>query len=89
MIGFVVFFSVMITISTILFNLNINLFIFFTMIGIMSVILFVQWIIDYYIIYNKGTCRKCGSKYREFDMDSSGATGIICDNCGKSHWVHI
>lgn len=76
---YLVFFGGMFAVSSVLFDLNINLFVFFAGLGI----------IDYYFIWNRGTYRRCGSKYREFDIGSSGATGIICDNCENTHWVHI
>ena len=36
--------------------------------------------------YNNGICINCKHKLRSFDMDSSGATGYICDNCGYTVW---
>lgn len=29
-------------------------------------------------LWNKGTCRKCHTRWESFDMDSSGATGYKC-----------
>lgn len=38
--------------------------------------------------YNHGICKRCGSKMRYYDMDSSGAYGFTCDKCGNDIWVH-
>lgn len=37
--------------------------------------------------FNNGICRKCGSKLRHFDNDSSGARGYTCDKCYNKVWV--
>lgn len=37
--------------------------------------------------FNDGICRKCGSKLRHFDNDSSGARGYTCDKCNNKVWV--
>lgn len=38
--------------------------------------------------FNRGTCRKCGGRYRYFDTDSQGGDGYCCDKCGKVIWVN-
>ena len=37
--------------------------------------------------YNNGKCPKCGLKLRNFDTDSQGGRGYMCDNCGYGTWV--
>lgn len=60
-----------------------------TVIATISLMLFISFI--FYLIdkhrYNKGICKKCGSKMRCFDTDSQGAFGYICDKCGNDFWI--
>lgn len=37
--------------------------------------------------FNNGVCPKCGKQLRNFDMDSQGGRGYICDNCDYTTWV--
>lgn len=37
--------------------------------------------------YNKGICPKCGAPLRNFDCDSQGGRGYVCDKCNYSTWV--
>jgi len=37
--------------------------------------------------YNKGVCIKCGNKLQQFDTDSQGNRGYICNNCSYTTWV--
>jgi hypothetical protein len=40
--------------------------------------------------WNKGICPHCKKgNWHSFDTDSSGATGIKCDNCGKYSWINF
>ena len=39
------------------------------------------------IQWNNGSCLKCHKGfYKSFDMDSSGAVGYSCTNCGDTTW---
>lgn len=55
-------------------------------ISFMLFISFIFYLIDKHT-YNKGICKKCGSKMRCFDMDSQGAFGYTCDKCGNEFWI--
>lgn len=37
--------------------------------------------------YNRGFCLRCGTKMRNFDMDSQGGRGYCCDKCHYHTWV--
>ena len=37
--------------------------------------------------YNNGVCRNCGIKLKQFDVDSQGGRGYICERCGHTVWV--
>jgi len=37
--------------------------------------------------YNKGICPDCGGPWKSFDMDSSGAVGLICANGKHYTWI--
>ena len=37
--------------------------------------------------FNNGYCKHCGTKLRQFDIDSSSARGYTCDNCGYKTWI--
>lgn len=37
--------------------------------------------------WNNGICPICGNKLRQFDVDSHGDDGWICDNCDYTTWV--
>lgn len=37
--------------------------------------------------YNDGECPNCGHKWRAFDVDHTGAIGLICDKCGNVMWL--
>lgn len=37
--------------------------------------------------WNSGTCRECGTKWKQFDIDSQGGRGYKC-GCGKhTCWI--
>ena len=36
--------------------------------------------------WNNGYCKKCGSEWERFDMDSQGGRGYTCD-CGRTIWI--
>lgn len=36
--------------------------------------------------YNNGICPRCGNPLRNFDIDSQGGRGYICDECFYRTW---
>ncbi len=38
--------------------------------------------------FNKGYCTECGEKMQHFDVDSTGADGWYCENCGRVIWLN-
>ena len=37
--------------------------------------------------FNEGFCPRCGTFLRQFDTDSQGGRGYICDKCLYATWV--
>lgn len=37
--------------------------------------------------WNKGYCPRCGTKWKFFDYDSTGARGYTCDKCNNKLWL--
>lgn len=37
--------------------------------------------------WNDGTCPKCGTPWRSFDMDSQGGRGYNCETRCSSMWI--
>lgn len=60
------------------------------MIIIMCIIVSLLLIYMFYIEprnFNNGYCKHCGTKLRQFDIDSSSSRGYTCDNCGYTTWI--
>jgi len=37
--------------------------------------------------WNKGICKSCGTKWHNFDTDSQGGRGYVCET--RKHWTWI
>lgn len=37
--------------------------------------------------YNNGICPHCGTDLRNYDTDSQGGRGYVCDNCNYEAWI--
>ena len=63
--------------------------IFIGAVGMIIVLYFMGQICAYFERkrWNKGYCPRCGSKWKYFDSDSTGAKGYICDKCHNKLWI--
>ena len=37
--------------------------------------------------WNRGRCRDCNGRWKQFSMDSGGARGYKCSGCSRHIWI--